>query len=737
VEEYKPTDVELAAIKAELTKVEFPRSVSAALVAAQAFIKTMPVGQWFTFKDRTGEQALMLYQRVEDGEKDYLPWSFWNDGEWRCMEPDGLLPLWGLDQLDQAHVIYIHEGPKAGQYVRWMFEDSYEGCEARERYPWLNDCPWCDDLKDGAHLGWPGGAPNPHRVDWEPIKQLPQQKVVRLVCDNDRQGKNALTKISRILKRSMQAVMFDDRFKVGFDLADEFPKQKDWWKGERYIGPRLEHFISSATWATEQVKAKAEKEKAQRGRPAYKVRDQFAEEWLSVIHPQVHINVNFPHRMLSEKAFNRAVRPFSDVDKTDKLLARVRSSQVDGVAYDPGKGSGLIADQNGDGLLFNTYTPSPIKAMPGDPQPFLDFMEQLLPVDRDCHEMKRWIATLIARPDIKMHYGALLISETQGVGKSTLGEKILAPLVGHRNVSVPDERAICASSFNSWAAQKRLAIVHEIYAGESRVAYDKLKSLITDQRILIDRKFIEGYETDNWIHVFACSNSERALYLDPQDRRWFLPAVTEVKQLTEYWRKLNAWLTEEGGLSIIKWWCEEFLKENAPVATGEAAPASLAKAKVIEGFRTPGVRLAFDFVDYVNHYIEEQCHSAERRWWIEVPVDGDGHGQLRHYWIVNSDGVGEWWQRSMVFILEVIYAWIGNELGLGPKDKRESQNTIRKALREAGLYDVKRTDPKEQRFKIKGKKRYLMSTVPIGPFTSWDEMRLIAEHKEPGDMKPS
>ena len=37
-----------------------------------------------------------------------------------------------------------------------------------------------------------------------------------------------------------------------------------------------------------------------------------------------------------------------------------------------------------------------------------------------------------------MLYGLLLVSETQGVGKTTLGERILAPLVGWHNVSVPD-----------------------------------------------------------------------------------------------------------------------------------------------------------------------------------------------------------------------------------------------------------------------------------------------------------
>ena len=44
-----------------------------------------------------------------------------------------------------------------------------------------------------------------------------------------------------------------------------------------------------------------------------------------------------------------------------------------------------------------------------------------------------------------MSYGVLLVSETQGVGKSTLGEAILTPLVGEWNVSFPNEKQVTDS----------------------------------------------------------------------------------------------------------------------------------------------------------------------------------------------------------------------------------------------------------------------------------------------------
>jgi hypothetical protein len=114
-------------------------------------------------------------------------------------------------------------------------------------------------------------------------------------------------------------------------------------------------------------------------------------------------------------------------------------------------------------------------------------------------ELLRWCATLIEKPDVKMHYGVLLISETQGVGKGTLGEKILAPLVGIGNTSFPGEEEIVDSKYNYWMAHRRLAVVHEIYAGHSSRAYNKLKSVITDFNIEVHKKYMADYRVENWV----------------------------------------------------------------------------------------------------------------------------------------------------------------------------------------------------------------------------------------------
>ena len=180
-----------------------------------------------------------------------------------------------------------------------------------------------------------------------------------------------------------------------------------------------------------------------------------------------------------------------------------------------------------------------------------------------------------------MSYGLLLISEKQGVGKTTLGAAILAPLVGIQNVSFPGENDI-TSAFNEWVAHKRLAIVNEIYSGSSWKAYHALKSVITDKDITVNQKYMRQYTIENWCHIVASSNSMRALKMENDDRRWFYPEVTEVPWPRESFNSFRRWLNG-GGLGIIKHWAEGW---GNYVSVSERAPMTERKREMIEGSRS-------------------------------------------------------------------------------------------------------------------------------------------------------
>jgi len=239
---------------------------------------------------------------------------------------------------------------------------------------------------------------------------------------------------------------------------------------------------------------------------------------------------------------------------------------------------------------FNVYEDARIQPLTGDHAPWLEFLEHLFPVPDERELVMRWLATLIALPRIRMRYGLLLISTMHGVGKNTLGN-ILRMLLGAQNVCFPSESSVVNSDFNAWLSRKRLIFIGEFYSGHSRKAYDKLKPILADDLVQVNEKGVNQYEMENWATVIACSNSERALHLDDEDRRWMVPTVTEVTKPTEYWLTLYAWLAAEGPGVIMRWALDQVADGNH-VRTGDHAPGTGRKAVIVEESRSDGKKLA-------------------------------------------------------------------------------------------------------------------------------------------------
>ena len=480
-ETHQPTEEEIEAIKAE--KYEgWPHAINATDAGAEQLRKMLRKNNedptLFVFHNQQKEVPFVQHRiyNVDGMEKVDLPWTLWSDCQWRMMEPDhdaDLLPLFGLERLANAAMIILHEGAKTAQEVQRMI-DSGE---------WQQH-PWGQNLRFGCHLGWPGGAPNPHRVDWSPILRLPPHILVFICCNNDVSGVNAAPKISQLLLRPLRAIRFGEMFPPHFDLADPFPPEM--WKTisrdrSVYKGPSFHDCLFPATWATE-VKGKGKSKHIA-------LRAAFAAEWYHSVKPEMFIQRDMPKHWTTAQ-FNSLVAPFAHTKDVAALVRQQLHGKADKLAYDPSRKPGLL--NTDDGSIINIFRPAAIKAKKGDAAPWVEFMTHLIPEEKDRHELLRWCATLVVYPAIRMRYGILLVSNNQGVGKSTLFH-ILAQLVGLWNVSLPTENDITKNSFNAWKAKKRLAIVHEIYTGHSKDAYNRLKDTITENEMDVNEKFIVPY----------------------------------------------------------------------------------------------------------------------------------------------------------------------------------------------------------------------------------------------------
>lgn len=570
-EGYEPTEQEQADIINDFIGAEFPTYVKVASptnlppMLANAERDTI-----FEFRDQFG-QITMLQHRLDPKndmeEKRYVPWTYWSDDKWRAAEPPGKLPLYGLEGIGDHTTVFVHEGAKAARYCRELVANNLEH-------------PWLEELKAGAHCGWSGGAFVPHRSDWEVLNRMGVKRIY-IVSDNDKPGREAVSKISLHLRCQTFHVQFTDEWPSAFDLADPFPKRMfSNIQGKKfYVGPVFDACVHPATWMTDQIKQP-------KGKPITIMRPHVTEEWAYIPEADLFVNTERPHIQGSETIINRSLSAFSHVADTCRLITSNYSGRLARLCYRPDVVGRKVTE--GETSAINMHMPTTVKSEVGDPAPFLEFMDYMFPNKVECHEVMRWCATLIARPETRMAYGLLTISETQGIGKTTLSNNILAPLVGYNNVGYPTENDIVESQFNSWMAHRRLVVVSEIYSGHSWKAYNKLKTYITDKEIMVNEKQQKRYRTENWAHFYASSNSPRAMKIEDSDRRWLVPSLTEAKWPISRFKAFHEWLNS-GGLAIVKHWAEKF---EDYVGKGEPAPLTAKKKEMIAESRTPEEILA-------------------------------------------------------------------------------------------------------------------------------------------------
>ena len=302
----------------------------------------------------------------------------------------------------------------------------------------------------------------------------------------------------------------------------------------------------------------------------------FPKEWRikpELISPMVFVRQRFHARVHSVTADDGKIT----LKRTAELwFGDPRRRSHHNIVYSPGQPS-VIDNQ------FNMWQGWPNTPVKGNVAPWLELIDIMFP-SNDHMEAKRWfldwLAYPIKYPGTKLNT-AVLLWGLQGTGKSTIGVTMQA-IYGENNCSVPGQNEL-ERDFNSWLADKQFILAEEIAGNDARRYVSKLKHLVTGHSIHINKKGIEPFDYPNKANFLFTSNYSNALYIDEDDRRYFVHEL-RTKLPAAWWRQYSKWLYEQNGAAHLhQWFIDRDVSEFDP--TG-AALVTKSHLKVVEDSRS-------------------------------------------------------------------------------------------------------------------------------------------------------
>lgn len=192
----------------------------------------------------------------------------------------------------------------------------------------------------------------------------------------------------------------------------------------------------------------------------------------------------------------------------------------------------------------------------------------------------QWLACPLQQPGTKMHSACVFWSPFQGVGKSLIGYT-MKRIYGGNFAKIG--QADLDRDFSSWAENRQFVLGEEVTATGKRQHADALKDRITQETMRINIKMIPEYDVVDRINYFFTSNSPDAVFIDDQDRRYFVHEVIALPLGEEEYDRYFEWLDDGGAEALFHHLLQIDLKGFRPKGK---APRTAAKERMIDDGRS-------------------------------------------------------------------------------------------------------------------------------------------------------
>lgn len=235
-------------------------------------------------------------------------------------------------------------------------------------------------------------------------------------------------------------------------------------------------------------------------------------------------------------------------------------NRIVGLTFDPSQNDLIV--QGPHGLLVNQWRGFAIE--PCDQRIEFDqikmFHDYVLEVIADgnkdyAHWVFSWLADILQNPH-KKPGTALVLVGVEGAGKTFLGEHILGKIIGSVHATQTNSVSTLTNQFNTIIDNKIFLVCNEAIHSYQKDVASRLKSLITDETIVIEPKGINSYTKPNHMHMMFTSNEEAsAIFISasPYERRFTVLKVSDHRARDiRYWDDMHLW-TPANLHRIMRW----------------------------------------------------------------------------------------------------------------------------------------------------------------------------------------
>jgi hypothetical protein len=289
--------------------------------------------------------------------------------------------------------------------------------------------------------------------------------------------------------------------------------------------------------------------------------------------------------MLVEVPSKKGVR-IAKVMTADRWRGHAERKAVETTTFRAG--AAVLTTSPSGRQAVNLWRPPTITPPPDDWQEHVAAFDQHLDwLWRDAAEdFKDWIAHALQRPGELPSYGWLHIAPAQGMGRNWLAGVLARVFSGHTALGV-DLGALLTSQFNGVLSGKLLAVVDEVAEGNGAQVYktaQALKRLVTEEVRHINPKYGQQREEYNSCRWLILSNSEMALPLEDNDRRFRVERCDDQPKEADYYSKL--YRLRENPAFIASVAHALHTRDISTFKPGALPPMTAAKARLLDRTRS-------------------------------------------------------------------------------------------------------------------------------------------------------